>query len=254
MSKPFLTQFDPNPSAVLDPDHERAELDYHFPKKLLFAFITSEAIANFLSQYPYRKLGHYDCFEGETPIYEVNLGNEKITFCQAKIGAAAAVELLDWLIGYGVRQVIAIGSSGVLVDLPENYFLVPIKAIRDEGTSFHYAPAGNFISLEGPYLRRVEELMQQNNFKVKEVTTWTTDGFFRETPAKVKQFKELGASCVEMECAALATCANFRQVDFAQILFTADSLSDLEKHEDRSWGRDAHELALQLAAQILAKI
>lgn len=96
--------------------------------------------------------------------------------------------------------------------------------------------------------------MQQNNFKVKEVTTWTTDGFYRETPAKVKQFKELGASCVEMECAALAACANFRQVDFAQILFTADSLSDLEKHEDRGWGRDAHELALQLATQILAKI
>ncbi|MDF7668187.1 nucleoside phosphorylase [Lactobacillus sp. ESL0703] len=254
MSKQFLMQFDSNPRAVLDPDHERTELNYHFPKKLLFAFITSEAIAEFLAKHEHREIGVFECFEGATKIYEVQLENETVTFCQAKIGAAAAVELLDWLLGYGVRQVIAIGSAGVLVDLPENYFLVPIKAIRDEGTSFHYASAGNFISLEGPYLGRVEELMQQNNFKVKEVTTWTTDGFFRETPAKVKQFKELGASCVEMECAALAACANFRQVDFAQILFTADSLSDLEKHEDRGWGRDAHELALQLAAQILAKI
>ncbi|MDF7672454.1 nucleoside phosphorylase [Lactobacillus sp. ESL0701] len=254
MSEPFLMQFDPSPSAVLDPDHERAELDYHFPKKLLFAFITSEAIAEFLAGHEHREIGVFKCFEGPTKIYEVQLENEKITFCQAKIGAAAAVELLDWLIGYGVRQVIAIGSAGVLVNLPENYFLVPTRAIRDEGTSFHYALADNFISLESPYLRRVEKLMQQNNFKVKEVTTWTTDGFFRETPAKVKQFKELGASCVEMECAALAACANFRQVDFAQILFTADSLSDLEKHEDRGWGRDAHDMALQLGAQILSKI
>ncbi|WEV50451.1 nucleoside phosphorylase [Lactobacillus sp. ESL0731] len=254
MSEPFLMQFDANPHAVLDPDHERDKLNYHFPKKLLFAFITSEAIADFLSQYPHRKLGHYDCFDGETPIYEVAFGNEKVTFCQAKIGASAAVELLDWLISYGVKQVLAIGSAGSLVDLPENYFLVPVKAIRDEGTSFHYLAPSNMIDLHSDYLSRVEQLMAENDYKIKEVITWTTDGFFRETKDKVSQFKQLGASCVEMECAAMAACANFRHVDFAQILFTADSLSNLEKHEDRGWGRDAHELALQLAAQILAKI
>lgn len=129
MSKPFLMQFDPNPSAVLEPDHEQAELDYHFPKKLLFAFITSETIAEFLAGHEHREIGVFECFEGATQIYEVQLETETVTFCQAKIGAAAAVELLDWLIGYGVRQVIAIGSAGVLVDLPENYFLVPIRAI-----------------------------------------------------------------------------------------------------------------------------
>lgn len=254
MDKLFLLDFDASQSAILEPDHEVAEQNYQFPAKLLFAFITNEAIAQFLNNYSHQKIGHFDCFEGETPIYEVQLENEKVTFCQAKIGASAAVEMLDWLISYGVKQVLAIGSAGALTNLPENYFMVPVKAIRDEGTSFHYQPAANMIDLRSKYLTRVEQLMIQNGLKVKEVITWTTDGFFRETKDKVQQVKKLGAACVEMECAALAACARFREVDFAQILFTADSLANLEQHDDRNWGRMAHGDSLTLAANILREL
>lgn len=138
MQQPFLLDFDVNKNAVLEPDHERSKVNYHFHRKLLFAFITNDAIKQFLTAYPHRLIGQFDCFEGKTPIYEVELGQEKITFCQAKLGAAAATELLDWLISYGVKQILALGSAGTLVDLPEGYFLLPTKAIRDEGTSFHY--------------------------------------------------------------------------------------------------------------------
>ncbi|BDR60651.1 hypothetical protein KIM322_09120 [Lactobacillus xylocopicola] len=162
--------------------------------------------------------------------------------------------LLDWLISYGVRQVLAVGSAGALVELPENYFLLPTRAIRDEGTSFHYLAPGNFVDLQSPFLAQIKKLLSEINFKVREVTTWTTDGFFRETTNKVQQFKQLGAACVEMECAALAACAQFRQVDFAQLLFTADSLSKPEEYEARGWGKDAHGRALTLAGQVLAKL
>ncbi|MDF7639099.1 nucleoside phosphorylase [Lactobacillus sp. ESL0791] len=252
MDKPFLLDFDASPNAVLEPDHE--ELHYHFPDKLLFAFITPEAIAAFLKKYPYCEIGVFECFEGKTKVYEVQLGQEKIAFCQAKIGAAAATQLLDWLISYGVKQILAIGSAGAITAIPENYFLVPTKAIRDEGTSFHYALPADFIDLRSNFLTKVEHLMAETGFKVKEIMTWTTDGFFRETANKVKKFRKLGASCVEMECAAMAACTQFRQVEFAQILFTADSLSDIEQHEDRGWGMGAHEQALELAAAILDKI
>lgn len=254
MSKPFLLDFDSTQHAVLEPNHERNETHYHFHEKLLFAFLTQEAIDGFLAQQPHRVMGHFDCFGKKILIYEVELPKWKITLCQAMLGAPAAVELLDWLISYGVKQILAIGSAGTLDDLPENYFLVPTKAIRDEGTSFHYMASGNFVDLSSEFLTKAEKLMEQNNFKVKEVMTWTTDGFFRETAKKVKQFKKLGAACVEMECAAMAACAQFRQADFAQILFTADSLNDLENHRERDWGRDAHEMALNLAATVIDKL
>ena len=60
--------------------------------------------------------------------------------CQAPVGAAAATQILDWLIGYGVREVISAGSCGALEKFPESTFLVPNKALRDEGTSYHYRP------------------------------------------------------------------------------------------------------------------
>ncbi|MBI0121621.1 nucleoside phosphorylase [Lactobacillus sp. M0398] len=254
MNEPFLLNFDSESRAVLEPDHEQEINNFHFQPKLLFAFLTPDVISSFLARYPHKKLGFFDCFEGETPIYQVDLDGQKITFCQAKIGAAAAVELLDWLISYGVKQILAIGSAGCLVDLPENYFLVPTRAIRDEGTSFHYMKPGTYIDLKSEFLTKTKKLLSQEGFKVEEVTTWTTDGFFRETVKKVKQAKELGASSVEMECAAMAACAQFREADFAQILFTADSLKDIENHDDRGWGRDAHEAAINLAANIISKI
>ncbi|KGG53328.1 Uridine phosphorylase [Lactobacillus sp. wkB10] len=254
MKEPFLLNFDPEPMAVLEPEHEKEINHFHFQPKLLFAFLTTAAINKFLVGRSHKQVGFFECFEGKTPIYEVDLDGAKFTLCQAKMGAAAAVQLLDWLIGYGVKQILAIGSAGCLVDLPENYFLVPIKAIRDEGTSFHYLNPGTFVMLESAFLDKTKKLMNENGFTVKEVTTWTTDGFFRETAKKVKQAKALGASCVEMECAALAACAQFRGVDFAQILFTADSLKDIEKHDERGWGRDAHEAAINLATNIISKI
>ncbi len=252
MKEPFLLEFDPELEAVLEPDHEKKI--NNFQPKLLFAFLTPDVIGDFLARHPHKKIGFFDCFEGETPIYEVDLDEEKITFCQAKIGAAAAVMLLDWLISYGVKQILAIGSAGCLIDLPENYFLLPTRAIRDEGTSFHYMKPGTYIDLKSEFLTKTKKLLSQEGFKVEEVTTWTTDGFFRETVKKVKQAKELGASCVEMECAAMAACAQFRGVDFAQILFTADSLKDLENHDERGWGSDAREKAINLAANIIANI
>lgn len=254
MSKPFLLDFDSDQQAVIEPDHERDENHYQFQPKLLFAFLTQKAIDNFLVQYAHKVIGVFKCFDKSTPVYEVEMPNGKISLCQAMLGAPAATELLDWLISFGVRQVLAIGSAGTLVDLPENYFLVPTKAIRDEGTSFHYMEPGNFVDLHSDFLTKTEKLMNQNNFKVKEVMTWTTDGFFRETVKKVSHFKNLGASCVEMECAAMAACAQFRKADFAQILFTADSLSDIQNHVVRGWGRDAHELALELTAKIIEKL
>ena len=254
MKEPLLLNFDPEPRAVLERDHEKEINHFHFQPKLLFAFLTPDVIGDFLARHPHKKIGFFDCFEGETPIYEVDLDEEKITFCQAKIGAAAAVMLLDWLISYGVKQILAIGSAGCLIDLPENYFLLPTRAIRDEGTSFHYMKPGTYIDLNSRFLTKTKKLLNQEGFKVEEVTTWTTDGFFRETVKKVKQAQELGASCVEMECAAMAACAQFRGVDFAQILFTADSLKDLENHDERGWGSDAREAAINLAANIIANI
>ena len=58
---------------------------------------------------------------------------------------------------------------------------------------------------------------------------------------------------MEMECAALAAVARFRGARFGQFLFTADSLADAERYDERDWGRalllPALELCLKAAAE-----
>lgn len=77
---------------------------------------------------------------------------------------------------------------------------------------------------------------------------------FRETPKKVAQFRQLGADTVEMECAALAACAQFRKVDFAQLLFTGDSLAQMENYNRRGWGRKSYGIGLEIGSKVLSKL
>ena len=167
------------------------------------------------------------------------------------LGAPAATQLLDWLISYGVKEILAVGTAGALVDLPENAMFLPTRAIRDEGTSFHYMEPGQFIDLNIQFIKKVEAQLDKLDLEYDEITTWTTDGFFRETPKKVAQFRQLGVSVVEMECAGIAACAQFRKVDFAQILFTADSLADMDNYDERDWGSESHTAGLEIGSKVL---
>lgn len=250
MNKPFVLNYDGAQSAVLEPNHE--QLPYKFPKKLLYAFIPKEDIDAFLENYPHKKLGKFESVSFNPNVYEVEIAGQKVSLCQAPLGAPAAVQLLDWLISYGVEEVLAVGTAGAIVDLPENEMFVVEKALRDEGTSMHYLPLENFIELDKEFVSRIEKSLRDLELAPDKVITWTTDGFFRETENKVKEARNLGCQLVEMECAAMAACAKFRGVKFGQILFTADSLADFENYDERDWGEESHSAGLEIGLKVLA--
>lgn len=250
--QPFILDFDKNPHAVIEPNHDEAP--FHFHSRLLYAFVPKENIDSFLDKHLHRTIGEFDSVSFAPKIYEVQVDDEFFTLCQAPLGAPAATQLLDWLISYGVKQVLTIGTAGALNDLPENEMFLVKRAIRDEGTSFHYMEPGQFVDLDRDFLKQVEKVLSELNLDYDEITTWTTDGFFRETPKKVAQFKQLGAATVEMECTALAACAQFRNVDFAQILFTADTLADMENYDERDWGSESHSMGLEIGSKVLTQL
>lgn len=251
MSK-FLLDYDKDQHSVLEPTHEK--LPYHFHKKLLYVFVEKKDIDEFLKKYPHQSIGEFLTISFNPTIYEVEVNGQKFTLCQAPLGAPAAVQLLDWLIGYGVKQVLAVGSAGAISDLPENKMFLVKRALRDEGTSLHYLPASNFIDLETNWRNIVRATLTKLKLDVEDVTTWTTDGFFRETKKKVITAKSLGCELVEMECSAMASCCQFRGVDFSQILFTADSLADIENYDERNWGNDSHSISLEIGSIVLGEI
>lgn len=246
-----ILEFDSDPSAVLAPTHEK--LDLHLPPKCVFAFL-GEHIDRYAATADTREMARFVTITKSYPIYITKYQGEEIVLCQAPVGASAAAQMLDWLIGYGVKKILSAGSCGALEPFDEGTFLVPRKALRDEGTSYHYAPPSRYMEVSEVARKAIRDTIEAHGMKAQEVVTWSTDGFFRETKEKVAYRKAEGCAVVEMECAALAACAAFRGATWGMLLYTADNLANIETYDERNWGGDAYEYALKLCLDAVRKL
>lgn len=238
-----ILEFDGDPEAVILPAHEHLNLT--LPEKAIFAFL-GDCVDAYAVRTETRAVSRFVSATKRYPIYITKYQGEEITLCQAPVGAAPAAQILDWLIGYGARKIISAGSCGALEAFPEGTFLVPCRALRDEGTSYHYAPPSRFIDINEKARGAIKDAILAHGLKYQEVVTWSTDGFFRETKEKVAYRKSEGCQVVEMECSALAACAALRGAAWGTILYTADSLANVEAYDERNWGGNAQEYALKL--------
>lgn len=238
-----VLEFDTDATAVIMPTHEK--LDLNLPKKAVFAFL-GDHIDEYAKKHNAIQVGKFLSATKNYPIYVVKHKGEDVCLCQAPVGSAPAAQLMDWLIGYGVREIITGGCCGALTGFEENVFLVPYKALRDEGTSYHYMKPSRFVDINTTAMKAIEKTVVEHGLEYREVITWTTDGFYRETKDKVAYRKQEGCEVVEMECAALAACASFRDAVWGCILFTADTLADVENYNERNWGWDSFAYALEL--------
>ncbi len=246
-----ILEYDDSELAVIMPTHE--QLDIKLPEKAVYGFL-GDVIDEYADRQKLAPVAHFISATKKYPVYVTTYKGEQICVCQAPVGAAPSVQILDWLIGYGVKKVISAGSCGALVDLPENMFLVPTRALRDEGTSYHYLPPSRYVEMNPNVLQAIERAMNRRNLNYVECTAWTTDGFYRETKEMIEYRKEEGCSVVEMECSALAACAEFRGIEFGQILFTADTLANVDSYNERDWGADSFEKALYICLDIICEL
>lgn len=246
-----ILEYDTDPVAVIMPDHEHMEM--RLPKKAVFVF-HGDAVNRYAKEHNATVVSHFISATKEYPVYILDVNGQQICLMQAPVGASAATQILDWLIAYGVQEIISGGSCGVLVDMDEDLFLVPCKALRDEGTSYHYLPPERFVEVSEKARSAIEKTMNNHSLHYLEVITWSTDGFFRETKEKVDYRKSEGCSVVEMECSALAACAQLRGVVWGELLYTADTLADAERYDERNWGGDSVAYALELCIEAVVNI
>ncbi len=162
------------------------------------------------------------------------------------VGAPFAVLVAEELFASGCQLLINITSSGQILPAQDPPFFVLIeKALRDEGTSYHYLPRADFAAIDDSLLNLLEGAFEDLNTPVYTGATWTTDAPFRETEQAIEQARNLGILAVEMEAAALYAFAQARSksvVCFAHVTNRMGKVEgDFEKGED--WGSTA---ALQL--------
>ena len=193
-----------------------------------------------------REIYRFDMITASYPVYRIERDGRAIALVELPVGAAAATVVADDLFMGGLKAAVAVGSCGALRPLAEGEFVVPTRALRAEGTSYHYLPPSEWVETDPGVSAACVAAIEGRGHPASTVTTWTTDGLFRETAAMIEYRREQGCEVVEMECSALAAAAQFRGVRFGQVLFTADSLAD-EAYDPRDWGVDSHEVALRIA-------
>jgi uridine phosphorylase len=93
------------------------------------------------------------------------------------------------------------------------YFVIIEKALRDEGTSYHYLPASEYSEMNELSLNMVKDAFRQSSVPVCFGATWTTDAPFRETVKAIESCRKEGICAVEMEAAALYAFSKARKKD-----------------------------------------
>ncbi|MEI2703724.1 MAG: hypothetical protein V9E89_00320 [Ilumatobacteraceae bacterium] len=78
---------------------------------------------------------------GDHGVFVVQHRGVDVALVSPGVGAPAAVSSLEVVISLGATSVIGCGGAGIVrPGFDVGHVLVPTGAVRDEGTSYHYAP------------------------------------------------------------------------------------------------------------------
>ena len=189
-------------------------------------------------------------------MWSICFRDQSIGLIQAAVGAGSCAAIAHWLFAKGVDTLLCCGSCGVLEDIPAGHLLLPIRALRDEGVSYHYLPPARWLELDQDVIDALKSVLDDLKIPYIPVSTWTTDGFYREKAEMVTYRRSEGCQIVEMECAALAAVARFCGKHFGQLLYSGDILAYPEHYDDRGWfsNHNVRERLLRLTLEAAAKL
>jgi len=153
------------------------------------------------------------CYHTDMLTFE--LAGERVGIVGCAVGTSYAVLVAEQMFASGCRLLLSVTSAGrIAPDLPEQAFFVLIeKALRDEGTSYHYAPADQRFAPAEPTLAALAwRALASTKLTVLRGAVWTTDAPYRETAEAIAAAAADGVLAVEMETSALYAFAHARQV------------------------------------------
>lgn len=224
----LLEEFDVAKEAVINPNQIVSRIP-DFPKVSVscFSYELFQSVLAFFEDA--KQIDEVRSAEGGLAIYEVVYRGVPFAFFRSPVGEPSCVANYEDIIAMGSRRLILFGNCGVLDrNIEDCGIILPTKALRDEGLSYHYAPPSDLIDVNTEYRELFEEVLAEFGYPYVEGITWTTDAIYRETRDKVERRKAQGAICVEMECAGMQAMCDFRGTKFFQFFYAGDNLDHSE--------------------------
>ena len=208
-----------------------------------------------LKNYDCRQIGSFKFATGTTPIYQIDYKGKRFAFYKTYVGAPSCVgSVEDTYSAIKTDKYVVFGGAGCLnKEIAHGKVMIPTEAYRDEGTSYHYAPASDYITIKNADV--VAQFMSKNKIPFVKGRNWTTDAMYRETVNNFEKRKADGCISVDMECSALQAMCDFRGLQF-YTFFTSGDLLDApewdQRHKAGEYAGTQHdilhfEIALELA-------
>lgn len=217
--------------------------------------IFSKDIYNYiLENYKCEIIGNIMACNGEYHIYKFNYDGLELGFYLSMIGSTMASQFViesNHIIG--ASKYIMFGSCGSLdKEQTLGKYIVPTKAYRDEGMSYHYKEPCDFIEIKN--CDKVKRIFDEIKVPYVLGKAWTTDAFLRETVGLIKKRKEEGCICVEMELSGVQAVCDFHGIELYNFLVSGDVLGEFE-YDNNGLHNANHDLdKLFIAIEIAKRI
>lgn len=179
-------------------------------------------------------------------VYVANINGQEIGFVQGLIGSSGSAILMEELVSYGVKNVLACGGAGVLEN-EEKTLYVPTIGLKNDGVSTNLS-FGDFIEPDKTIVNIIKKYFEDKPFKCISCATWTTDASRRETRDTIDSrvldinkriYPETMPILVEMEFTALLSTAKKNNINFGQVLYGGDKLFKGKEYDENNWTKDS---------------
>ena len=142
------------------------------------------------------------------------------------IGSPVVANLAEEMIAWGATRIVTLSLAGGLQpDLSPGDIVICNRAVRDEGTSYHYLPAEKHVDASSNFVSDLSSVFEKNKLSYSVGATWSTDAPYRESHEEALFYQNEGVIAVDMESAGLFAVGHVRNIETAAVLVMGDSLA-----------------------------
>jgi uridine phosphorylase len=188
-----------------------------------------------------------------TQMYEFTHDGIQFGVVGCVVGSSFAVLVAEEMFASGCELLISITSAGQIAKITEPpYFFLIEKALRDEGTSYHYLPISKYCEIQPTILKKLKMVFEPFEASMRYGSSWTTDGPFRETEDAIRFAESEGILGVEMEAAGLYGFAQARHKAVICIAQITNQMAQIENDFEKADGHlDVLKILTIIAKEVL---
>jgi uridine phosphorylase len=177
-----------------------------------------------------------------TKLFRVSHGSFNFGVIAGAVGASFSVLVAEELFASGCRLLVSISSAGQIAPARRPpYFVLIERALRDEGTSYHYLRPSRFSQIHPSLLAALKGSLARQALPILFGSAWTTDAPFRETASEIDYYRSQGILAVEMEASALYSFAEARHKQVVCIAYVTNTMGTSERDFEKGHANGARD-------------